>query len=166
MIDPVIVRPATIADLESVGRITLEAYLAAGQLEEGPDGAYGQVLKDAHARYRDAIVFVAAIADAIVGTVTITPEGSPFREVGRDGEVEFRFLAVDPSAWGMGVATALIGACVDHATQIDAERMVICVRDTNEVAMAMYVKRGFARLPERDFQPVPGVDLLALHKDL
>lgn len=166
MADLVIVRPATGADLDSVGRITVEAYVAAGQLEEGPDGAYGRVLADALARYRDAIVLVATVADVVVGTVTITQEGSPFREVGRDGEVEFRFLAVEPSAWGRGVAAALVEACLAHARESNATRVVICVRDNNEAAMTMYTKYGFTRAPERDWKPVPGVNLLALHHDL
>lgn len=163
---PVHVRPATPEDLEDVARIAVDAYLAAHQLEDGPDGAYGRVLGDAATRMREAVLLVAVRQDSIVGTVTICPEGSPFREIGRDGEVEFRFLAVAPSAWGSGVGTALIEACHDHARDVGASQLAICVRDTNEGAMGMYLKHGFSRTPERDWQPVPGVALLALHKAL
>ena len=149
-----------------MGRICVEAYQRAGQLEDGPNGGYGLVLADAEARYRDALVLVAVCNDEVVGTVTITPEGSPFREIGQDGEVEFRFLAVAPSAWGSGVGTALIEACHVHAREVGSHRMAICVRDNNASAMAMYRKHGFARQPERDWQPVPEVTLLALQKVL
>lgn len=149
-----------------MGRICVEAYQRAGQLEDGPKGGYGLVLADAAARYRDALVLVAVRNDEVVGTVTITPEGSPFREIGQDGEVEFRFLAVAPSAWGGGVGTALIEACFAHAREVGSHRISICVRDTNVGAMAAYRKHGFTRLPERDWQPVPEVTLLALHKVL
>lgn len=149
-----------------MGRICVEAYQRAGQLEDGPKGGYGLVLADAAARYRDALVLVAVRNDEVVGTVTITPEGSPFREIGQDGEVEFRFLAVAPSAWGGGVGTALIEACFAHAREVGSHRISICVRDTNVGAMAAYRKHGFTRLPERDWQPVPEVTLLALHKAL
>ena len=163
---PVHVRLATPEDLEDVARITVDAYVAANQLEDGPDGVYGRVLGDAEARMREAVLLVAVRQDTIVGTVTICPADSPFREVGQDGEVEFRFLAVEPSAWGSGVGTVLIDACEKHARAIEANRLAICVRDTNEGAMAMYRKHGFTRIPERDWQPVPGVALLALHKAL
>ena len=162
----VVVRPATLEDLDVVARITVNAYAAAYQLDDGPNGVYGRVLRDAASRMREAVLLVAVRQDAIVGTVTITPEGSPFREVGKEGEVEFRFLAVAPSAWGSGVGSALINACHAHAREVGAYRMVICVRDNNASAMAMYHKHGFTRLPERDWQPVPGVVLLALEKDL
>ena len=163
---PVHVRLATPEDLEEVARITVGAYVAANQLEDGPDGVYGRVLGDAETRMREAVLLVAVRQDSIVGTVTICPEGSPFREIGQDGEVEFRFLAVAPSSWGSGVGSALIDACHAHARDVGAGRIAICVRNTNEGAMAMYRKYGFARIPERDWQPVPGVVLLALEKAL
>ncbi len=119
-----------------MGRICVEAYQEPAQLEDGPKGGYGLVLADAAARYRDALVLVAVRNDEVVGTVTITPEGSPFREIGQDGEVEFRFLAVAPSAWGGGVGTALIEACLAHAREVGSHRIAICVRDTNVGAMA------------------------------
>ena len=159
-------RPATPEDLEDVARTTVDAYVAANQLEDGPDGAYGRVLGDAAARLREAVLLVAVRQGSIVGTVTICPEGSPFREIGQGGEVEFRFLAVAPSAWGGGVGSTLIDACHAYAQEVGSQRMAICVRDTNEGAMAMYLKHGFTRLPERDWRPVPGVELLALQKAL
>ncbi|MDA2988196.1 MAG: GNAT family N-acetyltransferase [Actinomycetota bacterium] len=160
------VRPAQEEDLEIVGQICVQAYQAAEQLEDGPDGRYGQVLADTSARHREALILVAERDGQVVGTVTITPEGSPFREIGQDGEVEFRFLAVAPSAWGSGVGTALIDACLAHARDVGSHRMAICVRDNNAGAMAMYRKHGFTRQPERDWQPVPGVTLLALQEEL
>jgi ribosomal protein S18 acetylase RimI-like enzyme len=163
---PVLVRPATPEDLEVVGRITVDAYVAAHQLEDGPHGAYGRVLDDAASRLHEAVLLVAVRRGAIEGTVTICPEGSRFREIAHEGEVEFRFLAVAPSAWGSGVGSALIEACQAHAREVGAHRTVMCVRDTNASAMSMYVKHGFTRLPGRDLQPVPGVVLLALEKVL
>ena len=163
---PVLVRPATPEDLEVVGRITVDAYVAAHQLEDGPHGAYGRVLGDAASRLHEAVLLVAVRRGAIEGTVTICPEGSRFREIAHEGEVEFRFLAVAPSAWGGGVGSARIDACHAYAQEVGSQRMAICVRDTNEGAMAMYLKHGFTRIPERDWQPVPGVELLALEKAL
>lgn len=157
---PTTVRPAREADLEAVSRISVAAYERAGQLE--PGSTYRATLADAHGRHRDAIVLVAERDTHVVGTVTICPSGSTYREIGRERELEFRFLAVDPEHWGSGIADCLITACEDEARRIGAEALTICVRDNNSGAVAMYAARGFARVPERDWSPLPGVDLMAL----
>ena len=156
------VRFSTDDDLEAAGRIGVAAYLAAGQLDDGPHQGYAAVLADTATRQREAVLLVAERAGKVVGTVTICPVDSPLAEIGRVDEVEFRFLAVDPAAWGSGVADALVRACEEHARSTGAQALAICVRDTNTGAASMYAKRGFVRLPERDWSPVPGVDLLAL----
>ncbi len=158
----IVVRPATSADLEEAGRIAVDAYEAAGQLDDGPHQGYGLVLGDTASRMRDAHLLVAERDGLIVGTVTICPPGSSVAEIGRAGEVEFRFLAVDPVAWRSGVADALIEACDDHARATGAQSLTISVRDINHGARALYEKRGFTRVPDRDWSPVPNVDLQVL----
>jgi ribosomal protein S18 acetylase RimI-like enzyme len=160
MSSDLVIRPAREADLEAVGAICVAAYDAAGQLE--PGSPYASTLSDARARMEDGLLLVAERDGVVVGTATITPPGSEFREIGRDDEVEFRFLAVAPSAWRTGVGNALVAACEQHAQQTGATAMAICVRDTNTSAAAMYERMGFTRIPERDWTPRPGVDLLAL----
>ncbi|HAN71645.1 MAG TPA: GNAT family N-acetyltransferase [Actinobacteria bacterium] len=154
------VRSAREADLDAISRISVAAYERAGQLE--PGSAYRAVLADADGRYRNATLLVAQRGEQVVGTVTICPGGSPYAEIGRENEVEFRFLAVDPDHWGAGVADCLIAACEDQARRIGAQALTICVRDNNTGAAAMYAARGFVRVPERDWSPLPGVDLMAL----
>jgi hypothetical protein len=39
--------------------------------------------------------------------------------------------------------------------------MVICVIDINTAAHRFYERLGYSRSPERDWQPRPGVNLLA-----
>ena len=162
----VVVRPAEVRDLYAAGHVCVQGYLAAGQLDDDPHQGYGAVLADTRARLDLAVLLVAEMDERIVGTVTICPPGSPFGELGREDEVEFRFLAVAPEAWGKGVGDALVEACESHARQQAARRMVICVRDFNDSAMALYLRRGFVRCPERDWEPVPGVSLLAMTKTL
>jgi len=41
MTNPVVVRRATGDDLAAAARISVEAYLGAGQLDDGPDGFHG-----------------------------------------------------------------------------------------------------------------------------
>lgn len=160
MADPVLVRAAREDDLAAVSRISVAAYDAAGQLE--PGSRYREVLADAQTRFRDGRLLVAERSGEVVGTVTICLQGSDLAEIGGPGELEFRFLAVDPAAWGTGVADALVLACEDHARRDGASSLAICVRDNNTGAAAMYAKRGFVRVPERDWSPLPGIHLLAL----
>ncbi len=156
------VRPATLDDLGEAGRICVEAYEMAGQLDDGPHQGYGVVLADTASRMRDALLLVAERDGVIIGTVTICPMGSSVAEIGRDGEVEFRFLAVDPAAWRTGVADALVQACEDHARTSGASALAISVRDTNNGARSLYERRGFTRQADRDWTPVPGVELYVL----
>jgi len=158
------IRRARAEDLERAADICVAAYAAAGQLE--PGSPYVADLRATGERARDGILLVAERDGVIVGTATICPPGSAFREIGADGEVEFRFLAVAPEAQGAGIATALIAAIEQHARDTEAVRLAICVRDTNTGAAAMYERMGFTRVPHRDWSPRPGVDLLALERPL
>jgi GNAT superfamily N-acetyltransferase len=157
--DPLI-RRAGPDDLDEAGRICVAAYDRAGQLE--PGSPYVETLLDTPTRAMDSLLLVAERDGRIVGTVTICVPGSASAEIGRPDEVEFRFLAVDPPHWGTGVAGALVGACEAYAYEVGARALAICVRDNNAGAAAMYRAMGFERVPDRDWTPRPGVDLLAL----
>ena len=155
-----VIRPATEADLAVAGEICVSAYDSADQLE--PGSPYAATLRDTQARMADGILLVAERDGTVIGTATICPHGSTFSEIGGPDEVEFRFLAVAPSAWRSGVGQALVDACEQHARETGARALAICVRDINVGAAAMYERMGFVRVPERDWSPRDGVDLLAL----
>ena len=88
-----LVRRAAPADLAAVGELTAAAY---GGFLHGPEDSYLERLRDAAGRDRDAELWVAERDGEVVGSVTIALEGSPWREIGRPGEGEFRMLAVSP----------------------------------------------------------------------
>jgi GNAT superfamily N-acetyltransferase len=155
-----VIRPAVEADLDTVGAICVAAYDAAGQLE--PGSPYAATLSDARSRMSDGLLLVAERDGVVVGTTTITPPGSEFREIGRDDEVEFRFLAVAPEAWRTGVGDALVAACEQHARETGAAALAICVRYANPPAAAMLGRTGPRRRSSEQSTPRPGVDLLAL----
>jgi ribosomal protein S18 acetylase RimI-like enzyme len=160
MPSPLVIRVATVSDHAAAGAICVAAYDAAGQLE--PGSPYVATLRDTAARAAEGVLLVAERAGVVVGTVTICPTGSAFHEIGREDELEFRFLAVDPAAWRTGVGDALVQACEERARQGGLRALAICVRDINTGAAAMYERMGFARVPDRDWTPREGVDLLAL----
>jgi ribosomal protein S18 acetylase RimI-like enzyme len=160
----VTVRPARPDDYETVGKITVAAYERDGQLS---GNGYAQHLADVAARAEACEVLVAVDEDGdLLGSVTFVLPGTPLAELSRAGQAEFRMLAVAPSAWGRGVGALLAQACVERARELDMSAIVICTRSFATVARAMYEKLGFVRVPERDWSPGPGIDLLVLQLDL
>jgi ribosomal protein S18 acetylase RimI-like enzyme len=130
-------------------------------------GDYAEVLRDVADRVKSAEVLVAVDDDGtVLGTVTNVPDGGPYGEIARADEAEFRMLAVDPAAQGRGVATALVRACVADAVRRGRERLVLSSGTWMTTAHRIYERLGFVRAPERDWTPVPGVDLTAYVLDL
>lgn len=159
MSDQVQVRLAEPGDLAAVGDITVRGYGHDGFITDEDD--YVHELADSAGRAAAAEVYVALRDGKVVGTVTFCPPGSPLRELSRDGEGEFRMLAVDPEARRLGVGGALVRHCFDRCAQLDLTSMVICSMKTMTTAHALYAAFGFERDPSLDWQPVPGVTLLA-----
>ena len=77
-------RRARPEDLEAVGEVTVAAY---AEFEGDDTDEYVHHLRDAATRDREAELWVATPDDSeeILGTVTICPPGSPWREVARRG---------------------------------------------------------------------------------
>lgn len=161
---PVVVRPADRSELEAVGRLTLEAYVASGYLDA--DDFYAAHLLDAPARAAGAELLVAELAGEVVGTVTFCPEGSSFGEIAGPGEGEFRMLAVAPSARRQGAAEALVQACVDRCRELGYTAVVLSSLPVQVEAHRLYDRLGFRRTPEKDWSPVPGIDLIGFRLDL
>ncbi len=155
-------RPAP-AELETVGAVTVAAYDAfLGDAESD----YRRHLAGAEARDREAELWVAELDGRIVGTVTYCPVGSPWHELAREGEGEFRMLAVHPDAQGRGVGMALAAHCDQRARAEGMTGMVLCSMQEMTAAHHVYERLGYARDPDRDWEPVPGVRLLAFAKAL
>jgi GNAT superfamily N-acetyltransferase len=154
------VRPALPAEYAAVSDITLAAYVGGGFID--PGSAYVAELADTLGRAAGAEIWVAEDdAGRIVGAVTYCPIGSTWREIAYDDEGEFRMLAVSPEARGRGVGTALVRACLDAARTAGLAGVAISTMDRMGDAHRVYGRLGFARAPEADWSPVPGVQLLA-----
>ncbi|HET8680883.1 MAG TPA: GNAT family N-acetyltransferase [Micromonosporaceae bacterium] len=157
------VRPARPADHAGGARLTVAAYRADGQLAE-ETGGYADVLADVAARDGAGELLVAEDdgTGQVLGSVTYCRPGSAYVQLAREGEAEFRMLAVDPAAQGRGVGAALVRACLARAEADGCIAVVICTRDFAEPAKRLYARLGFVRDPARDWCPVPDVHLLAL----
>lgn len=164
--DPVTVRLAVPADYARVGELTVRAYAADGFIDDEHAG-YAVRLRDAAPRAEQAELFVAARRDPatgldeVLGSVTYCPSGSPYRELAEPDEGEFRMLAVEPAARGLGVGRALVVRCLDRSREQGFQRVVICSLPEMVTAHRLYRSLGFVRDPSRDWSPAPGVTLLA-----
>jgi ribosomal protein S18 acetylase RimI-like enzyme len=56
--------------------------------------------------------------------------------------------------------------CIERSRDLGDERMVLCTQRENATAIRLYARLGFVRLAERDWSPVPDVDLVAYTLDL
>jgi ribosomal protein S18 acetylase RimI-like enzyme len=160
------VRLAVDDDLAAVGELTVRSYAADGLLLE--DDPYARRLRDAADRAATAELWVAAerTGGRPLGSVTFCPLGSPYRELARDTDGEFRMLAVDPDARGRGVGRALVDKAVGRARECGFTSVVLCSLPEMAVAQRLYASMGFRRDPALDWSPVEGVRLLGFRRDL
>ncbi len=153
------VRIATTSELARVGELTVLGYAHDGFVTAA-DG-YARTLADATTRASLAEVYVAVHDTSLVGTVTFCPPESPLCELSSDGEGEFRMLAVDPAARGLGAARALVNRCFERSAELSLDQIVLCSMPTMVKAHGLYSSFGFVRDPDLDWEPEPGLTLWA-----
>ena len=59
-----------------------------------------------------------------------------------------------------GVAEALVVRCIERSGELGYDALVLCSMRQMTTAHRLYERLGFRRVPERDWSPVEGVDLL------
>lgn len=153
------IRLARDDDLEEVGRITVDAYRADGLLAHEAD--YERILADSRDRAEKAELWVAVDGEELVGAVTFCKPGMPYAELAGDAEGEFRMLAVHPAGRRRGVARALVQKCVSRAQELGYDAVVLSTMPVSTGAHRLYEELGFERTPQRDWAPLPDLDLWA-----
>jgi ribosomal protein S18 acetylase RimI-like enzyme len=156
------IRTAAPAELPVVADLCVAAYAPVLAADH-----YVAVLRDVGRRAAEAELLVAAEpGGGVLGTVTFVPDGGPLGEIAGAHETEFRMLAVDPAAQGRGVGTALIRRLLDDSRRLGKQGIVCSSQHEMRAAHRVYERLGFRRAPERDWSPVPGVDLLVFARTL
>jgi ribosomal protein S18 acetylase RimI-like enzyme len=153
----VIVREARADELAGIGDLRVAAYRADGFLPAASE--YAATL---HALGADGTGEVLAAVDGgqIVGTIML--QAWPSGELPQGpGEAEIRALAVAPHARGRGVGAALVSAVIDRAASNGTRQLLLLTLPQMRAAHRLYTDAGFARLPDRDWSPGPGLILLA-----
>jgi ribosomal protein S18 acetylase RimI-like enzyme len=156
------VEPAGPADFPRIAELTGGVYRDEGLAPE----AYQRELRDVAGRAERAELLVARDGDVVVGSVALVLAGEFGEITDSDDEAAFRMLVVDPAARGRGIGELLVRSCLDRARAAGKRRMVLSTDPGMRAAHRLYERLGFRRLPERDWSPLPGVELMAYCLDL
>jgi ribosomal protein S18 acetylase RimI-like enzyme len=149
----------------AAGRLVVAAYSALPG--DHMSGGYEAVLADVGRRAAEAQVLVAVHGTSLLGCVTFVPDAAnPWAEELKDGEASIRMLAVDPTAQGRGAGRCLLGACLEQGRALGRQAILLHSAPWMTAAHRLYGRAGFVRVPERDWQPVPNVPLLAFRLSL
>lgn len=148
-------------EYRALGDLTVAAYhgIAADMPHQDQ---YDLSLRDVGRRAESSCVAVAVAPDGrVLGGVTyVRGPDDPYSEDLLEGEAGIRTLAVHPESQGRGVGRALTLWCLDRARRDGRARIALHTSHFMPVAVRMYEGLGFARRPDRDFSPVPGVDII------
>jgi ribosomal protein S18 acetylase RimI-like enzyme len=150
------------ADFGRIAELTAGVY----RDEQLAPEAYLSQLADVAGRAERAELLVARDGRTVVGSVALVLAGEFGEITSSDEEAAFRMLVVDPATRGRGVGELLVRACLDRARAAGKRRMVLSTDPKMTAAHRLYERLGFARLPERDWSPLPGVQLMAYAVEL
>jgi GNAT superfamily N-acetyltransferase len=154
-------RDATPSDRAAIEAVTLAAYEQyAAVLSASFWAAYRDNIRQTLANIGPAAQIVAEDDGELVGVVLLYPAGAVLAAGGpplSPACPEVRLLAVAPAARGRGVARRLMEECMRRARAAGAPALTLHTTDMMSVAMSLYERMGFARAPELDFSPAPGL---------
>jgi GNAT superfamily N-acetyltransferase len=160
------IRSARPEEYATVGELVVAAYARiTPDVPHARDDlvAYEDELRDVAGRAIGADVLVAVDGDGtILGSVTYVPDHtSPAAEFDDPEAAGIRMLAVGADAQRRGVGEALTVACIDRATSAGRTWLVLHSTEWMTTAHRLYLRLGFARDPERDWEVSPGFVLRA-----
>lgn len=151
------------ADHAAIAELTVRVYVDGGLAN--PE--YSVELADVGRRAGLAeLLVVRERDDRVVGSVALVLDGDFGEVTESDDEAAFRMLVVDPSVQGRGIGELLVTECLQRARAAGKRRMVLSTGPAMHAAHRLYERLGFTRLPERDWAPVPGIDLMVYALEL
>ncbi|MGW4773933.1 GNAT family N-acetyltransferase [Nocardia sp. NPDC004278] len=159
-----VIRTARPDEYDAVGDLTVQVYVGEGYVRAG--SPYVTQLADIAHRADAAQVLVAVHGDQVVGALAVARPGTPYAEIARPGELEFRMLAVSKSARGLGAGTALIRTVIELARAESFDAVVLTTMPAMVDARRIYDRFGFVPAPERDWTTEAGEWLTVLRLEL
>jgi GNAT superfamily N-acetyltransferase len=160
------VRDAREDEREAIRELTLAAYRQYAELMP-PDAWAGleRAVLGGLASAGNVQRLVAERDGRLLGSVLLYPPAADAYGdmAGRSACPEARLWAVAPGARGQGVGRLLMDECVRRARASGATELGVHTSATMQTALAMYLRMGFRRVPEDDFQP-PGAELVEAYR--
>ncbi len=155
------IRLAREDEYPAVGELTVEANLADRLVRD----EYLPELRDAAARAHAGELLVAldSTTGELVGTASLFVAGAGPRwaEGAEEADAVLRMLAVASKARRRGIGRALAEECISRARGLGCQRLVLSTGVWMTAARSLYEELGFERAPGADWEPLPGVALLA-----
>jgi len=150
----VLIRLAAQGEYEAISELGETAYSHDYDITDG----YRQRVRDVAARAAEHEVWVAADRHTgqLLGTVTGPGPGGRISELAQDGELDFRLLAVAPSARRRGIGRLLVEHMIALAAERGATRVVMNSGPDMTGAHRLYYAMGFTRLTDRETRIVDG----------
>jgi len=150
----VLIRLADPGEYETIGELSEAAYSHDFAISDH----YRESLRDVAARAVEHEVWVAVDRHTgqLLGTVVTPRPGGHISELGQDGELDFRMLAVAPAARRRGIGRLLVEHVIALAAERGATRVVMNSGPQMTGAHQLYYSMGFTRRPERETRTVRG----------
>jgi GNAT superfamily N-acetyltransferase len=150
----VLIRLAVPGEFEAIGALREAAYSHDYEISDN----YRATLRDVAAPGGEQEVWVALDrhTSQLLGTVTVPRPGGHISALGQDGELDFRLLAVAPSARRRGIGRLLVEHVIALAAERGATRVVMNSGPQMTGAHQLYYAMGFTRLTERETRTVEG----------
>lgn len=153
-----VIRRARPTETDAVARLLVGAF---AELQRGfywPDGwdSYLRGVADIEGRQDRSQLWVAELGGRVVGSVDYYPPGNARYHPAVTFPASwaaFRCLAVDPERRGAGVGRALVEHLIVLARRDQATHLVLHSIPLMAVAVGLYERMGFVRLPAHDFRP-------------
>ena len=162
------IRDARPEELDQVSTVISAAYRQyAASFPAEVWEAYASDIANVRSRLDEAELIVAEHNERIVGSVTFYPDGSRSGAEGwPKGWSGIRLLAVDPDSRGLGIGRALTEECIRRSRERGIGTVGLHTTESMSVALSMYERMGFQRVPEFDFRPRPERVVMAFRLDL
>jgi GNAT superfamily N-acetyltransferase len=150
----VLIRLAAPGEYDAIAELNVAAYSHDYEISD----SYRQSLRNVAARAAEHEFWVAVDRPTgqLLGSVLAPRPGGHVSELGRDGELDFRLLAVAPSARRRGIGRLLVEHLIALAAERGATRVVMNSGPQMTGAHQLYYAMGFTRLTERETRTVDG----------
>jgi GNAT superfamily N-acetyltransferase len=150
----VLIRLAVPGEYEAIAELSEAAYSHDYDISD----EYRRGLRDVAARAAAHEVWAAVDRHSgqLLGTAVTPRPGGRVSELARDGELDFRLLAVTPSARRRGIGRLLVEHIISLAAERGATRVVMNSGPDMIGAHQLYYSMGFTRLTERETRTVDG----------